>query len=209
MNIVLFGPPGAGKGTQAKELINKYEIPQISTGDILRTAISNKTTLGLEAKKFMDAGNLVPDEVVNGLVKERLKNDDCQKGFILDGFPRTVEQAITLDEILTSLGKSVEKVIALDVPNSEIVERITGRRTSIKTGKIYHLKYNPPIDEKEEDLIQRADDTEAVVLKRLENYEKQTAPVLDYYNNQGKVIMINGTKTPTEITKDIIEILGE
>lgn len=209
MNIVLFGPPGAGKGTQAKELINKYEIPQISTGDILRTAISNKTTLGLEAKKFMDAGNLVPDEVVNGLVKERLKNDDCQKGFILDGFPRTVEQAITLDEILTSLGKSVEKVIALDVPNSEIVERITGRRTSIKTGKIYHLKYNPPIDEKEEDLIQRADDTEAVVLKRLENYEKQTAPVLDYYNNQGKVTMINGTKTPTEITKDIIEILGE
>lgn len=209
MNIVLFGPPGAGKGTQAKELINKYEIPQISTGDILRTAISNKTTLGLEAKKFMDAGNLVPDEVVNGLVKERLKNDDCQKGFILDGFPRTVEQAITLDEILTSLGKSVEKVIALDVPNSEIVERITGRRTSIKTGKIYHLKYNPPIDEKEEDLIQRADDTEDVVLKRLENYEKQTAPVLDYYNNQGKVIMINGTKTPTEITKDIIEILGE
>lgn len=209
LNIVLFGPPGAGKGTQAKELINKYEIPQISTGDILRTAISNKTTLGLEAKKFMDAGNLVPDEVVNGLVKERLKNDDCQKGFILDGFPRTVEQAITLDEILTSLGKSVEKVIALDVPNSEIVERITGRRTSIKTGKIYHLKYNPPIDEKEEDLIQRADDTEDVVLKRLENYEKQTAPVLDYYNNQGKVIMINGTKTPTEITKDIIEILGE
>lgn len=209
LNIVLFGPPGAGKGTQAKELINKYEIPQISTGDILRTAISNKTTLGLEAKKFMDEGNLVPDEVVNGLVKERLKNDDCQKGFILDGFPRTVEQAITLDEILTSLGKSVEKVIALDVPNSEIVERITGRRTSIKTGKIYHLKYNPPIDEKEEDLIQRADDTEDVVLKRLENYEKQTAPVLDYYNNQGKVIMINGTKTPTEITKDIIEILGE
>ncbi|WP_068268907.1 adenylate kinase [Caviibacter abscessus] len=209
MNIVLFGPPGAGKGTQAKELINKYSIPQISTGDILRTAIANKTTLGLEAKKFMDAGNLVPDEVVNGLVKERLQNDDCQKGFILDGFPRTVEQAKTLDEILMSLGKSVEKVIALDVPDSEIVERITGRRTSIKTGKIYHLKYNPPIDEKEEDLIQRDDDTKEVVLKRLENYEKQTAPVLDYYNNQGKVIMINGTKTPTEITRDIIEILGE
>ncbi len=209
LNIVLFGPPGAGKGTQAKELINKYSIPQISTGDILRTAIANKTTLGLEAKKFMDAGNLVPDEVVNGLVKERLQNDDCQKGFILDGFPRTVEQAKTLDEILMSLGKSVEKVIALDVPDSEIVERITGRRTSIKTGKIYHLKYNPPIDEKEEDLIQRDDDTKEVVLKRLENYEKQTAPVLDYYNNQGKVIMINGTKTPTEITRDIIEILGE
>lgn len=209
MNIVLFGPPGAGKGTQAKELINKYSIPQISTGDILRTAIANKTKLGLEAKKFMDAGNLVPDDVVNGLVKERLQEEDCKKGFILDGFPRTVEQAKTLDEILSSLGKSVEKVIALDVPNSEIVERITGRRTSMKTGKIYHIKYNPPVDEKEEDLVQRDDDTEAVVLKRLENYEKQTAPVLSYYNNQNKVIMVNGTKTPSEITKDIIEILGE
>lgn len=209
MNIALFGPPGAGKGTQAKELILHYNIPQISTGDILREAIKNETQLGLKAKTYMDKGDLVPDEVVNGLVKERLNKKDCEAGFILDGYPRTVEQAKILDEILASLNKKIDKVLALDVPNEDIIERITGRRTSKKTGKIYHIKFNPPVDEKEEDLIQRADDTEEVVKKRLENYEKQTAPVLDYYKNQGKVITVDGTKTPKEITKDLIRILGE
>lgn len=209
MNIALFGPPGAGKGTQAKQLIAKYNIPQISTGDILREAIKNGTKLGLEAKTYMDKGNLVPDTVVNGLVKERLNQDDCKSGFILDGYPRTVEQAIKLDEILDNLGKKIEKVLALDVPNEDIIERITGRRTSKKTGKIYHIKFNPPVDENEEDLVQREDDTEAVVKKRLENYENQTAPVLEYYKKQNKVQIIDGTKAPNDITKELIRILGE
>ena len=153
MNLVLFGAPGAGKGTQAKFIVDKYGIPQISTGDILRVAVANQTKLGLEAKKFMDAGQLVPDEVVNGLVEERLAEIDCEKGFIMDGFPRTVVQAKALDEILTRLGKQIEKVIALNVPDADIIERITGRRTSKVTGKIYHIKFNHPVDEKEEDLV--------------------------------------------------------
>lgn len=207
MNIVLFGAPGAGKGTQAKFIVDKYGIPQISTGDILRVAVANQSKLGLEAKKFMDAGQLVPDEVVNGLVAERLAEKDCEKGFIMDGFPRTVVQAKVLDEILTKLGKQIEKVIALNVPDADIIERITGRRTSKVTGKIYHIKYNPPVDEKEEDLVQRADDTEAVVVKRLATYHEQTAPVFDYYNAQGKTFEIDGTRDLEIITKDIFAIL--
>lgn len=208
MNIVLFGAPGAGKGTQAKFIVDKYGIPQISTGDILRAAVSNQTKLGMEAKKFMDAGQLVPDEVVNGLVAERLAEKDCEKGFIMDGFPRTVVQAKVLDEILGKLGKEIEKVIALNVPDADIIERITGRRTSKTTGKIYHIKYNPPIDEKEEDLIQRTDDTEEVVVKRLNTYKEQTAPVFDYYKAQGKTFEIDGTGTLEKITEDIFKILG-
>lgn len=208
MNIVLFGAPGAGKGTQAKFIVDKYGIPQISTGDILRAAVANQTKLGVEAKKYMDAGKLVPDEVVNGLVAERLAEKDCEKGFIMDGFPRTVVQAEELDKILKDLGKEIEKVIALNVPDADIIERITGRRTSKLTGKIYHIKFNPPVDEKEEDLVQRADDTEEVVVKRLSTYHEQTAPVLDYYKAQNKVSEIDGTRNLDEITKDIFNILG-
>ena len=207
MNIILFGAPGAGKGTQAKELTKKYEIPQISTGDILRAAIANKTPLGLEAKKLMDEGKLVSDDIVNGLVEARLHEADCEKGFILDGFPRTVAQAEALDGILEKFNKKIEKVIALDVSDDEIIERITGRRVSKKTGKIYHIKYNPPVDENPEDLEQRADDNKETVVKRLEVYNKQTAPVLDYYKKQGKVYTVDGTKKLEEITKDIIKIL--
>ena len=205
MNIILFGAPGAGKGTQAKELTKKYEIPQISTGDILRAAIANKTPL--EAKKLMDEGKLVSDDIVNGLVEARLQEADCEKGFILDGFPRTVAQAEALDGILEKFNKKIEKVIALDVSDDEIIERITGRRVSKKTGKIYHIKYNPPVDENPEDLEQRADDNKETVVKRLEVYNKQTAPVLDYYKKQGKVYTVDGTKKLEEITKDIIKIL--
>ena len=178
MNIVLFGAPGAGKGTQAKELIKKYEIPQISTGDILRAAIANKTPLGLEAKKLMD-----------------------------EGFPRTVAQAKELDKILAKSNREIEKVIALEVSDEEIIERITGRRVSKKTGKIYHIKYNPPVDENPEDLEQRADDNEETVKKRLAVYNEQTAPVLDFYKKQNKVYSVDGAKKLEEITKDIIDIL--
>lgn len=209
MNIVLFGAPGAGKGTQAKKMVEKYNIPQISTGDILREAIKQETKLGLEAKEYMNKGDLVPDEVVNGLVKERLAQADCNKGFILDGYPRTLEQAKKLDEILKDLNKKIDKVLALVVEDKDIIERITGRRTSRKTGKIYHIKFNPPVDEKEEDLFQRPDDAKEVVIKRIENYNLQTAPVLDYYKQQNKVIEIDGSKKPDEITEEIIRILGE
>ncbi|WP_073507786.1 adenylate kinase [Streptobacillus notomytis] len=208
MNIVLFGPPGAGKGTQAKELIKKFEIPQISTGDILRAAIANQTPLGLEAKKIMDAGNLVGDDIVNGLVEERLKEADTEKGFILDGYPRTVEQAKALDKILEKQEKSIEKVIALVVEDDEILKRITGRRVSKKTGKIYHIIYNPPVDENPEDLEQRADDSAEVVKKRLKNYRNQTAPVLEYYKNQGKVSEVQGERESKYITEEIIDILS-
>ena len=208
MVIIMLGAPGTGKGTLSTLLSQYYDIPHISTGDILRVAVANKTKLGLEAKKFMDAGQLVPDEVVNGLVAERLAEKDCEKGFIMDGFPRTVVQAKALDEILTKLGKQIEKVIALNVPDKDIIERITGRRTSKVTGKIYHIKFNPPVDEKEEDLVQRADDTEEVVVKRLETYHNQTAPVLDYYKAQNKVTEIDGTKKLEDITQDIFKILG-
>ena len=157
----------------------------------------------------MNKGNLVPDEVVNGLVKERLAQADCNKGFILDGYPRTLEQAKKLDEILKDLNKKIDKVLALVVEDKDIIERITGRRTSRKTGKIYHIKFNPPVDEKEEDLFQRPDDAKEVVIKRIENYNLQTAPVLDYYKQQNKVIEIDGSKKPDEITEEIIRILGE
>ncbi len=207
MNIILFGAPGAGKGTQAKELIKKYGIPQISTGDILRTAIANQTPLGLEAKKLMDQGKLVSDEIVNGLVEARLQESDCENGFILDGFPRTVIQAESLDRIMEKIGKEIDKVIALNVNDEEIIERITGRRVSRKTGKIYHIKYNPPIDEKEEDLEQRADDNEETVKKRLAVYNEQTAPVLDYYKKKGKVFEVDGTRGLEKITEDIVKIL--
>ena len=207
MNIILFGPPGAGKGTQAKELIERFSIPQISTGDILRAAIANKTPLGLEAKKLMDAGNLVSDDIVNGLVAERLKEKDTEKGFILDGYLRTVEQAKALDVILEKQEKEIEKVIALIVEDDEILKRITGRRVSKKTGKIYHVIYNPPVDENPEDLEQRADDTEEVVLNRLKQYKAQTAPVLDYYKSKGKVAEIQGERESKYITEEIVDLL--
>ena len=208
MKIIMLGAPGAGKGTQAKQIAQAYDIPHISTGDIFRANIKEGTELGKKAQEYMDKGLLVPDELVCDLVVDRIHKDDCEKGYILDGFPRTVFQAEELDKMLKNLGKSIDKVVALDVRDSEIVERITGRRISKATGRIYHIKYNPPVDEKLEDLYQREDDTEEIVVKRLTAYKNQTAPVLDYYKTQGKVISVDGEQEVSKITADIMEILG-
>lgn len=207
MNLILFGAPGAGKGTQAKRLVEKYNIPQISTGDLFRANISNKTALGTKAKEYIDAGNLVPDDITIGIVEDRIAMEDCTNGFILDGFPRTIEQAKALTIMLSKLGKEIDKVISLNVRDELIVERITGRRTSKKTGKIYHMTYNPPVDEDPADLIQRSDDNEEAVKVRLENYNNQTAPVLDYYKEMNKVAEVDGEKSMEDITLDIIKVL--
>ncbi len=209
MNLMLFGAPGAGKGTQAKFLIEKYDIPQISTGDILRAAIADKTDMGMEAKNFMDAGQLVPDSTIIGIIKDRLAEDDCKKGFILDGFPRTLPQAEALNSLMNDMKISLDKVISLDVPDELIVERITGRRTSKVTGKIYHMTFNPPVDEKEEDLIQRADDTEETVTKRLAAYHDQTAPLIDFYKNMGVIVELDGTKDVSDVTADMLASLAK
>jgi len=208
MNLMLFGAPGAGKGTQAKFLIEKYDIPQISTGDILRAAIADKTEMGMEAKKFMDDGKLVPDSTIIGIIKDRLAQEDCKKGFILDGFPRTLPQAEALNTLMNDMEISLDKVISLNVPDELIVERITGRRTSKVTGKIYHMTFNPPVDEKEEDLIQRADDTEETVTKRLSAYHEQTAPLIDFYSNMGVIVELDGTKDVSEVTADMFTALA-
>ena len=208
MNIILFGAPGAGKGTQSKILVEKYGIPQISTGDMFREAITNGTELGKKAKSFMDAGNLVPDDVTIGIVEERLSKKDCENGFILDGFPRTIHQAEELAKILEKQNKDIDKVVVLEVRDGEIVERITGRRISKKTGKIYHIKHNPPVDENEEDIYQRDDDNETAVVTRLAAYKDQTAPLFDYYKNQNKTVVINGEQEVSKITEDILKILN-
>lgn len=207
MNIILLGPPGVGKGTQAKLLQEKLNIPQISTGDLFRAAIKNQTELGKKAKEYMDKGNLVPDEITNDLVKLRIQESDCKNGFILDGYPRTINQAETLEKNLESLGKKIDLVVSLELDDSLIVERITGRRTSKKTGKIYHIKYNPPIDEKEEDLEQRADDTEEVVVNRLKVYHSQTSPLIEFYNLKNLTKTVNAEGNVEDILNSILKLV--
>jgi len=209
VNWILLGPPGSGKGTQAKRLIEKYDIPQISTGDLLREAVKNGTELGKEAKQFMDAGKLVPDEVVIGMVKERLQKDDAQKGFILDGFPRTVPQAEELDKVLEGMGKKIDKVINIEVPDEEVVERLSGRRTCKDCGAMYHVKFSPPKEEGKCDkcggeLYQRDDDNPETIKSRLQVYHEQTAPLKDYYGKQGLVADIAGVGDIDGITKAVM-----
>ena len=197
MNLILLGPPGAGKGTQAKMLTEYFGIPQISTGDILRVAVKEETSMGIKAKSFMDSGALVPDSVVVGIVQERLQKSDCGKGFILDGFPRTVVQADALQESLVALNKELDAVISLEVDTEALVERLTGRRVCKSCGKGYHVKFDLPAVEGKCDscggtLYQRDDDQEETIRKRLQVYHDQTAPLIDYYRKRGLLMTIDG-----------------
>lgn len=212
MGIILLGPPGAGKGTQAKKLTQAFTIPQISTGDMLRAAVKEGTALGKQAKAFMDAGGLVPDEVVIGIVKERLAAADCAKGFILDGFPRTIPQARALDRVTKELGKEIRFVLSLEVDQNDLMERLCGRRTCTGCGAMYHVKFNPPkaagkCDKCGGGLIQRDDDKEETIMNRLANYNKATAPLLDYYKNTGKIRSVVASGEIDAIYNSIVKIL--
>ncbi|MEK4027316.1 MULTISPECIES: adenylate kinase [Bacillaceae] len=212
MNLVLMGLPGAGKGTQAERIVEKYGIPHISTGDMFRAAMKEGTELGLKAKSFMDQGALVPDEVTIGIVRERLSKLDCQDGFLLDGFPRTVAQAEALEGILEALGKKIDYVINVDVDKEILMARLTGRRICKSCGATYHLVFNPPAVEGKCDrcggeLYQRADDNEETVQNRLDVNLKQTEPLLDFYRQKGYLKDINGQQEIGKVFEDIDQLL--
>lgn len=214
MNIILMGLPGAGKGTQASEIIKKYPIPHISTGDMFRAAIKNNTELGQRAKSFMDNGELVPDEVTIGIVRERLLEEDAKRGFLLDGFPRTVEQAEALNEMLAEAGRKIEAVVNIDVQEDELMNRLTGRRICETCGTTYHLVFNPPKVEGICDidggkLYQRADDNPETVRTRLDVNIKQTKPLIDFYSNQGVLFNVDGSKDIKEVTADVEKVLNQ
>ena len=216
MRLILLGGPGAGKGTQANFIKDKYGIPQISTGDMLRAAVKAGTALGMEAKGYMDSGGLVPDEVIIGLVKERIQEPDCEKGFLFDGFPRTIPQADAMKEA----GVPIDAVVDIDVPDDEIIKRMSGRRAHLASGRTYHIIYNPPKEEGKDDvtgepLVQRDDDKEETVKKRLDVYHDQTEPLIDYYKKweatgeaaAPKYCHINGVGSLEDITQQIFTAL--
>lgn len=212
MRIILLGPPGAGKGTQAKFLSSKYSVPHISTGDIFRKNISEKTPLGIEAKKYIDKGLLVPDSLTIDLVEDKLKQKDCENGFLLDGFPRTVSQAEALDRFLEDSNKKLDCVLLIDVSNDFILERITGRRVCESCGASYHIKNNPPKDYGKCDVcggsvIQRKDDTEATVVERLKVYINQTEPLIEYYKKKNVLSSVDGAKSIAEVMEDVCSVL--
>jgi len=213
MRIVLLGPPGAGKGTQAETIIKSYEIPHISTGDMFRSAVKEGTKLGMEAKTYMEAGALVPDELTIGIVKERLQKLDCQKGFLLDGFPRTLAQADALDKLLQELDNGLDAVLNIEVPFEDLITRLTGRFICRRCQTPYHKAFKPPrkagiCDLCGGELYQRADDSEATVSARLEVYNRQTAPLISYYANSNRLITINGQGSEEEVSKLILAVLG-
>ena len=214
MKIIMLGAPGAGKGTQAKMLADKYSIPHISTGDIFRANIKNGTELGNKAKEYMDKGLLVPDELVVDLVIDRFKEDDCKKGYILDGFPRTIPQAEALDKALSAIGDSVDYAVNVEVPDENIINRMGGRRACVGCGATYHIEFNPTKEEGKcdrcgEKLILRDDDKPETVKKRLDVYHDQTQPLIDYYTNSGIIKEVDGTQDMNKVFDDIVKILGE
>lgn len=209
MKLVILGPPGAGKGTQAESIIEKYNIPHISTGDIFRENIKNETELGKKAKGYMDKGLLVPDEVVIEIVEDRLQRDDCKDGFLLDGFPRTVQQAVSLDAMLDRMGTKLDRVVNIEVDPQILVERAVGRRICKTCGATYHVKFNPPkvegvCDKDGTPLIQRADDTEETVSTRIQVYLDQTTPLIDYYKAQSLLLNVDGEQEISEVFNAVV-----
>ena len=212
MRLIILGAPGVGKGTQGKMLGASYQIPNISTGDILRTAIEQKTELGTKAKEFMEKGELVPDDIMIGLIQHRLQFDDCENGFILDGFPRTVKQAVALDGYLQSVNKNINYVIALEVAEKKVIERLTSRRVCRNCGKDYNLITNPPPSNNrcslcQGKIIQRSDDTKETVQNRLKVYQGKTKPLKEYFQKQGKLIILNGEGSIEQIQTRIRSFL--
>lgn len=212
MNVLFMGPPGAGKGTQAAEIVNEFHIPHISTGDEFRLAMKQGTEMGLKAKEYVDQGKLVPDEIVIGIVRDRLQQDDCNKGFLLDGFPRSTPQAEALDAMLSEMGKKLDFVINLSVDRDLLLARLTGRRICKSCGATYHVMFNPPkqegvCDKCSGELYQRSDDTEEKVGTRLDEYINKTAPLLAYYEKQGLLHEVNGEQNIDEVTASVSAIL--
>jgi adenylate kinase len=214
MKIIMLGAPGAGKGTQAKMIADKYSIPHVSTGDIFRANIKNGTELGMEAKRYMDQGQLVPDELTVKILLDRVAQDDCKNGYVLDGFPRTIPQAEVLDEALTKLGDSIDYAINVDVPDENIINRMSGRRACVACGATYHIVHIPTkvegiCDRCGAELILRDDDKPETVKKRLDVYHTQTQPLIDYYTAKGVLKEVDGTRDMKDVFADIVKILGQ
>jgi adenylate kinase len=213
LNLILFGPPGAGKGTQAERLRKDFELPYIATGEMLRANVKEQTDLGKQAKAYMDAGDLVPDELIVAMAGERLSQDDAQDGFILDGFPRTIEQAQALEKQLSDMGRRVTAALLIDVPDEEVIRRLSGRRMCVKSGHSYHVEFDPPkhegvCDQDGSRLVQRDDDQPEVVANRLRVYHEKTKPLVDYYDKIGLMRHIDGTREPADVHGHIRAVIA-